>query len=157
MKVKFNPEVIMVVVILILTAVYIVGALRLPPPIEDGVPTQSLYPWIIIGVMFAACTTILFKKQLWKEKEQIFSWERIKKPVLGIGILGFYIILFTYAGYWISTPVFSFSVAMLFEYERKNKVKALIYSTILGIIVPLIGYLFFEVTFAIRLPKGVWF
>jgi hypothetical protein len=157
LKVKFNPEITLIVGILVFTGIYVFGALELPPPMEDGSPTQSLYPWIIAGIMVAACCSVLFKRQIWGGKEQVLTWERIKKPIFGTIILGSYIVLFVFAGYWISTSIFSFFVALLFEYERKSKVKALIYSAILGVIVPVIGYLFFNVTFGIRLPEGIWF
>lgn len=156
LKVKLNAGAGMAVVILIFTIAYIVGALQLSPPIKDRLPTESSYPWVLIVIMCAACSIVLFK-ELQKAKRQVVQWKQAKEPLIGIGIIGLYVVLFTYAGYWISTPVFSFGIAMLFEYKRKSKVKALVYPAILAIIIPLIGYLFFEVIFGIRLPGGIWF
>jgi len=144
-------------VILILIIVYIIGALQLPPPMRDGLPTESFYPWIITGIICVACCATLLRKKLWTVNGQIVDWRGIRKPFSTIGVIVLFLVLFKYTGYWFSTAVLSFGIAMLFEYERKNKVKALIYSAILAMIVPLFGYLFFRLGFGIRLPGGIWF
>jgi len=149
-------EIVVAVVILVLTLVYMVGALQLPPPIKDGLPTESSYPWILIGIMCVACFAVLFPRKLWRVKGQIVQWQQIKRTVWAIAVIGCYLLLFTYFGYWPSTILLSFGLSMLFEYDGVNKKRALVYSAVLAIVIPLFGYLFFQVFFGIRLPGSVW-
>ena len=156
MKIKFNPEVAMVVGILLLTMIYLVETFQMPPPMEDGSPTISLYPWIIILIMTAACVSVLANKIITKGKTIVLEGKTVRRPIFGIAIIGLFIFLFAYTGYWIATAFFSFFIAILFEYEKGNQRKALLYATILAVVIPVIGYLFYQGLFNIRLPKGVW-
>ncbi len=156
MKLKFNPEVAMVGGILLLVMIYLGETLRMPTPMEDGSPTISLYPWIIILMMTAACVSVLAGKKITKGKTVVLDWKSVQRPLFGIATIGFFIFLFAYTGYWIATAVFSFLTALLFEYEKGNRRKALLYAVILAVAIPVIGYLFYQVLFDIRLPKGVW-
>lgn len=154
---KLNASFRMLVGILIAVIVYIAGAIQLSPPIEDGLPTESFYPWILIVIMLAACSTLLFREKMWKAKGQVAQWAQIKRVASVIGITALYIPLLFNAGYWIATPLLSFGIALVLEYEARSKLKALIYPVILAIIIPWIGYLFFRIAFGVRLPGGVWF
>ena len=156
MKIKFNPEVAMVVGILLLTMIYLVETFQMPPPMEDGSPTISLYPWIIILIMTAACVSVLANKIITKGKTIVLEGKTVRRPIFGIAIIGLFIFLFAYAGYWIATAFFSFLIAILFEYEKGNRRKALLYAAILAVVIPVIGYLFYQELFDIHLPKGVW-
>lgn len=155
LKLKLNGDIMMAVVFLIGTTVYLVEALRMPPPISHGVPGPSFLPLVLAAIIYAASLTILvqgFKR----EKKLIVDWKRIKNPIIVIGMTGVYIGMLTQVGYWISTLLFSFGVALVFRYGRGSRARALVFSTIIAMIMVLIGYLFFEVIFNIRLPKGEW-
>jgi len=152
-----NAGLVTLIGILIWVIVYIAGALQLSPPIEDGLPTESFYPWILIIIMLATCSALLFRAKMWKAKGQVAQWAQIRRVAPVIGVIVLYIPLFLNAGYWIATSLLSFGIALVFEYEARSKLKALIYSVILAIVITGIGYLFFRIGFGVRLPRGVWF
>jgi len=136
------------------TLVYLVGTLRLGSPIVDGEPSQSLFPWIAMLTMAAGCIGVFFEKR--KQPDSSMSTERssIKRPLAGCIIVAVFIALFFLVGYWPSTVILCFCTAYLFEYESVTRRKALAIAAFLGIVVPVLGYLFYEILFSIRLPDG---
>ncbi|MBA7552773.1 hypothetical protein ES705_45348 [subsurface metagenome] len=155
LKNKLNGDIMMAVVFLIVATVYLVEALRMPPPISYGIPGPSLVPLVLVTIMYAASLAILVQG-FTRGKKLILDWKRIKNPIMVIGMTGIYIGMLSQAGYWISTLLFSFGVALLFRYGRGSKARALVFSTIIAMIMVLLGYLFFEVLFNVRLPEGMW-
>lgn len=155
LKTKLDGDIIMAVVLLIGTTVYLVEALRMPPPILHGIVGPSFLPLGLVAIMYTASLTILvqgFKRG----KKLILDWKRIRNPIIVIGMTGIYIGILTQVGYWISTFLFSFSVALVFRYGRGSKARVLVFSMIIAAVMVLMGYLFFEVIFDTRLPKGMW-
>jgi len=156
-KVKLNRDIVVAVVFLIGTTVYLSQALKLPPPFKVGEPGPALFPLILIAIMYVASLRILLHGLRKKKKEKFTTiGKNIKKPIAAIGLTALYIGIFSAAGYWISTIFYSFCLALFFEYGRKSKKMALTLSTIIGVAVAVAGYIFFEVFFNIRLPKGGW-
>ncbi len=73
---------------------------------------------------------------------------------------GLYAGAFGLVGYWISTFVYCFGLALLFELkesreERRSKVRTLLFSMVVAIVLTVIGYLLYEAIFGIRLPEGI--
>lgn len=155
LKTKLDGDIIMAVVLLIGATVYLVEALRMPPPIRHGIVGPSFLPLGLVAIMYTASLTILvqgFKRG----KKLILDWKRIRNPIIVIGMTGIYIGILTQVGYWISTFLFSFGVALVFRYGRGSKARVLVFSMIIAAVMVLMGYLFFEVIFDTRLPKGMW-
>jgi hypothetical protein len=155
-KIKLNPEIAMVAGLLLLTVIYLVETIQMPPPMEDGSPTISLYPWIVILVMTAACVSVLSNRKITADKAIVLDVQSVQRPFIGIAVIGLFVFLFAYSGYWIATAFFSFCMAVLFEYEKGNLKRALWYAVLLAAVIPVVGYLFYHGLFDIRLPKGVW-
>ena len=154
-KVKLNRDIMVAVVFLIGTTVYLSQALKLPPPFKVGEPGPALFPLILVAIMYAASLRILLHG-LRKEEKFTATGKNIKKPIAAIGLTALYIGMFSVVGYWASTIFYSFCLALFFEYGRKSKKMALTLSAIIGTAVAFAGYVFFEVLFNIRLPKGGW-
>lgn len=158
-RVKLNREIIVAVIFLIGTTVYLSQALKLPFPFKVGEPGPALFPLILIAIMYVTSLRILFHglfHGLRKEEKFTAIGKNIKKPIVAIGLTALYIGMFSVVGYWASTIFYSFCLALFFEYGRKSKKMALILSAIIGTAVAVGGYVFFEVFFNIRLPKGGW-
>jgi len=152
---KLNRDIIVAVVFLIGTTFYFIQALKLPPPFKVGEPGPALFPLILVVIMYTTSLKILIQG-LKKEKKFILTGKNIRSPIGAIGLTALYIGVFSIIGYWASTIFYSFCLALFFEYGRKNKKVAVAFSTIIAIAVTFAGYLFFEVVFKIRLPRGGW-
>jgi len=156
MKIKLNKDIIIAGVFLIGTTVYVMQALKLPIPFKHGEPGPAFYPLVLVIIMYAASLKILvqgFKKE---KKLTLTLGKNIKKPIMTIGVTAFYIGMFAIIGYWVSTILYSFSIALLFEYGKRSNTRTLIFSAIVAIVITVIGWLFFEVFFGLRLPRGAW-
>jgi choline-glycine betaine transporter len=149
-----RAELYMLIGLAVWTLVYLIGTLRLGSPIVDGEPGQSLFPWIAILIMAAGCIGVFFEKK--NQPDSSMSTERssVKRPLAGCIIVAVFIFLFFLVGYWPSTVILCFCTAYLFEYDSVPRLKALAISALLGVVVPILGYIFYEILFGIRLPEG---
>jgi len=156
-----RKEISVIVGILVLTAIYIIGALRLGAPMYRGEPTESTFPWIIIIVMLTACSIKLFPLMKKIKVQQALDEERIKGVnisfLLGIAGLSAFIAAFLLFGYWIAAIILTFVTSYIFEAHNENKKKKWLYIIVLTVLIPIIGYLFYGTIFNIHFPKGLLF
>ncbi len=146
-----------ILIILFFTLIYIVGAIDLGAPFDEGEPSLSLFPWITIFAMVVGVIGFFFesrgKSSSGASEKPVFS--SVIKPFLGCLVLALFIFLFFVVGYWLSSVFLCFFTAILFEYESSNKKKAVIIAALVSVLVPTIGYLFYQRLFHIRLPEGI--
>lgn len=154
-RIKLNRNIIAAIVFLIGTTVYLSQALKLPRPFKVGEPGPALFPFVLIFIMYGASLKILLHG-LRQEQRFTIIGKNIKKPIAAIGLTAFYIGMFSTLGYWASTILYAFCLALFFEYGRKSKKKAFIFSAIISLAVAFVGYIFFEILFNVRLPRGGW-
>ena len=156
---SIKKEISLVIGILALTAIYIVGALKLAPPIDDGEYTSSFYPWLLIFMMLTACIyqIISLKKQL-KFSQKSSEKKIFNMPVtLGILTLAVFVFAFNYIGFWTASGMLTFGIASIFEVTTENKKEKWAYIIILTILTPIIGYLFYGTLFNVHFPEGILF
>ena len=153
MKSRLNGDVIMPVAFLVWATIYLVVALEMPP-IRDGQVGPSFIPLVLVALMYAGSITTLV--QGLKRKTGVTGWQVIKKPLIVIGMMGVYAVIFKQAGYWITTSLLCFGVALLFSYGKSSKARVLVLSAIIAVITVFLGYLMFEVLFGLHLPRGVF-
>lgn len=149
-----RAEIYLLIGLAIWTLVYVVGTRRLGPPMIDGEPGKSLFPWFIIIAMMAACVAVLFETQKMPDSSMTTERSSVKRPLAGCIVVAVFILFFHFLGYWLSAAFLCFSTAYLFEYESVSRGRALAISALLGVVVPIVGYLFYEVLFHIRLPEA---
>ena len=146
-----------ILVLLFFTLIYIVGAIDLGAPFDDGEPSLSLFPWITIFAMIVGVIGLFFesrgKNSSGENEKPLFS--SVIKPLSGCLVFALFIVLFFVVGYWFSSVFLCFFTAILFEYESSNKKKAVIIAALVSVLVPTIGYLFYQKLFHIRLPEGI--
>ncbi|MFC1764475.1 tripartite tricarboxylate transporter TctB family protein [Planctomycetota bacterium] len=154
MSKKF-AEILMVIGLLVWTCVYVIGTLKLGPPISEEEPGPSLFPWFVIIVMVIGCLGVLYEIRGQTPPQERPARSSIKRPLLGCVALAAFIGLFFYVGYWLSSVFLCFCTAYLFEYETEKKKKAVLISAAIAMSIAIVGYLFYHVLFHIRFPEGV--
>ena len=155
-----KKEISIIIILLALTVIYIIGTLKLTsPPLDDGDPTLSFYPWLLILIMIPSCIyqIISLKKQLKPGQENSEIKIFTKPALLGISVFAIFIFAFNYLGYWTAAIILTFGITSIFEAKNENKKKKWTYIIILTILIPIVGYLFYGTIFNIHFPKGILF
>ncbi len=166
MRGRINSELVVVTVLLIWVTIYAVSAVTLAPPFkEDWEASLTLWPLILVAIAYPTCLAVLVRafkedKEGKEGKRLIPDWKRSRNPIIIVGLTGLYAGAFGLVGYWISTFVYCFGLALLFELkesreERRSKVRTLLFSMVVAIVLTVIGYLLYEAIFGIRLPEGI--
>lgn len=163
MRGRINSELVVATVLLIWVTIYAVSAVTLEPPFkEDGETTATLWPLILVAIAYPACLVVLVRafKEGKEGKRLIPDWKRSRNPIIIVGLTGLYAGIFGLVGYWISTFVYCFGLTLLFDLkepreERRSKVRTLLFSMVVAIVLTVIGYLLYQAIFDIRLPEGV--
>ena len=154
LKNKLNGNIIMAVVLLIGTTVYFVEALKLPVFVTLGKPGAGVFPLMLVAVMYIVVSVTLVRGI--KQEKKLPGWGYLKIPAIAVGLIGIYVGTFYHLGYFGTTLLFSFSIALLFRESGGSRVKMLVFPLIIAVAATLTGYLLFQVIFDIRLPTGVW-
>lgn len=144
----------MAVVLLIGTTVYFVQALKLPVFVTPDKPGAGVFPLMLVAVMYIVVSVTLVRGI--KQEKKLLGWGYLKIPAIAVGLIGIYVGTFYRLGYFGTTLLFSFSIALLFRESGGSRVKMLVFPLIIAVGATLTGYLLFQVIFDIRLPTGVW-
>lgn len=163
MRGRINSELVVATVLLIWVTIYAVSAVMQEPPFKkDWETTATLWPLILVAIAYPTCLAVLVRafKEDKEGKRLIPDWKRSRNPIIIVGLTGLYAGIFALVGYWISTFVYCFGLTLLFDLkepreERRSKVRTLLFSMVVAIVLAGIGYLLYEVIFDIRLPKGI--
>lgn len=139
---------------------YLLTAISLGPPMSNNRLEPSFFPLLVgfFAVVFSAI--LLFKEAaLIKQKIKLSQQnEKDKKinnkveyaPLLIMLSIFIYILMFSIAGYFISSFMFVLSIIVIFSSIEKMMQKLLMSITIV-----FVGYLLFEQIFGVRLP-ALW-
>jgi len=160
---RINSELVVATVLLIWVTIYVVSAVMQEPPFKkDWETTATFWPLILVAIAYPTCLAVLVRafKEGKEGKRLIPDWKRSRNPIIIVGLTGLYAGVFALVGYWISTFVYCFGLTLLFDLkeprgERRSKVRTLLFSMVVAIVLVVIGYLLYEVIFDIRLPKGI--
>lgn len=159
MNLRLNGEILTSGLLLGINTIYLTQIFDLPTPFEEGEPGPGFYPIVLCAVMYLAAVRIFIKGLRQKGGVQ-FSLKdpAILRPLGAIGATGLFILLFTPAGYFISTLVYTFIMALLFEWGRKHSpAKTILFSAAAATVITVAGWLFFGQLFDLHLPQGDWF
>lgn len=137
---------------------YLLGSMRMGPPINNGQLTPSFFPFIVGILVSLLC--------IWQWAAEIVSCRKCAEPIVQedqavatpsvlwgvsevklIAITAIYVLSFTLAGYWLSTLLYVFAVMLLFSGVNKWLSKGL-----MSLIITAAGYLVFSQLFNVRLP-----
>lgn len=157
MKIK-RADIYTISILSLFTLIYIIGTLQLGSPFKGNEPTMSLFPWITIVTMIIGIIGYYFgSKKEYSKADEInnYSYSSIARPLLGILVFSLFILLFFFVGYWIASIFICFFTAIVFEYDSSNVSKSIIIASIVSMLIPIIGYLFYQKLFHIRLPEGI--
>lgn len=77
----------------------------------------------------------------------------LSRPLAFIILSVLYISILTSIGYFLSTTLYTLTIALMFDYGKRRIDKSLAYCSIVAVLVTLIGYVLFEILFGVSLPK----
>lgn len=136
--------------IFVLSVGYLVTAINLGSPTEEGRLQPSFFP-LIIGSAAVLFSGILLFREWVMVRNEVTEASNSKglyaAPIIVASIL-IYILAFSAFGYFIPSVLFVFSMMMIFSEKEKFIQKAVI-----SVVVATIGYLIFEQLFGVRLPS----
>ncbi len=160
MNLKMNRQALFALFLIILDVGYFAQALTLPAPFQLGEPGPAFLPIVLAVVLFVSCVRILWLELAGTSSEDDGESQpaaRISlRSILLIVVTGLFVWVFEPLGYWISTLLYTFVVASLFEYERTNSIrKSAMMAAIIATGVTVAGYLFFVTLFGLGLPEGI--
>lgn len=157
MLMKLNKEVLIAGCLFAANTVFFVEALKLPRPFEHGEPGPAFYPLVLSVIMYIASIRIMLSG-LKNKTGTVFNLKdfAVIRPLLMAGTTGLFILLFETMGYWISTLLYIFSAAFIFEFGRKYTLgRTLALCAAIAVAITLAGWIFFDLLFDLHLPKGV--
>jgi len=157
MLMKLNKEVLIAGCLFAANTVFFVEALKLLPPFEHGEPGPAFYPLVLSVIMYMASIKIMLTG-LKNKTKIVFNLKdfAVIRPLLMAGATGLFILVFETMGYWISTLLYTFAVAFIFEFGRKYTFgRTLTFCAVIAVAITLSGWLFFDLLFDLHLPKGV--
>lgn len=160
MGIARNGQALFAVFLLVLSVGYFAEALTLPTPFERGEPGPAFLPLILSLVLFVSAGRILIAEMRGagdRSEEGAPAGGLSAKPVILAVITGAFIYAFEPLGYWIATLLYTFAVAVLFEFDRgKPALKVLAMAAAVSACITVIGWLFFVTLFDLFLPTGDW-
>ncbi|OWU67999.1 hypothetical protein ATO2_13860 [Roseovarius sp. 22II1-1F6A] len=159
----FNSHAIFALVLLVLNTVYASQIPELGMPFgRGGEPGAAFLPVILCGFVYIAALRILFMEMRRAPDEVVAELDAGSPHVRRIGLVGplvvvaltvVFVAAFPYAGYAVSAGVYTFAIALYFNYEELGRWgRALIYSALTAAAITVFGWLFFVRLFDLFLP-----
>lgn len=153
-----NRQAIAALFLLVLNTGYFLQALTLPRPFQFGEPGPAFLPLILSGILFVASGRILYMElrgiAAADEAGEPSEGVDIVKPAALVLVTAGFVYAFEPLGYWIATLLYTFFVAMLFEFERVSFRRAVAVAAAVALGTTLAGWLFFVTLFELFLPSG---
>lgn len=159
MNLRINGETLTSGLLLAANTVYLTQIFNLPTPFEEGEPGPGFYPIVLCAVMYLAGFRILIRGLKKREGIQFSLTDpALLRPLGALGATGLFILLFTPAGYFTATLVYTFAMSLLFEWGRKHGPgKTILFAAVVAGAITVSGWLFFGLLFDLHLPQGDWF
>lgn len=150
-----NRDVIAAIIFLFVSAAYGIEVTELSVPFEGGNAGPAFYPAMLTGVMLI-CSVYLLLKGLKKEEGTQIEIGRFIQPTAYVVLTMIYVEAFMVLGYLASTLFYTLGVALVFELGRRPLLKSVGISTLIAVLSTVIGLVFFEFVFNVRLPEGIF-
>jgi hypothetical protein len=128
--------------------------LRVAPPIEDGVLSESFFPMLIFLVGAPVSIMLLFEsiKSVHKEQDQKKETKKHggnRKIFLIAALIFFLAFTFELLGYVIVAPVFVFLFMLIYDDKPQKIVRKLIYTVLISAFV----YVLYGILFDVHFPQ----
>jgi putative tricarboxylic transport membrane protein len=160
MGIARNGQALFAIFLLVLNAGYLAEALTLPTPFARGEPGPAFLPLILSLVLFVAAGRILVAELRGTgdrgEEGEPVGGPSVRPVILAV-ITGGFVWGFEPLGYWVATLLYTFAVAVLFEFEQTARpLRILAVAAAVAVAVTVVGWLFFVTLFDLFLPTGDW-
>ncbi len=148
-KTWLDGRIVLPLVLLILTSIYLAGALRIASPYEDQGVGASFFPIVLAVVMYAALLVVLVNGV--REAREGAPAERLRlgDPLKVVLLTCLYILLFRPIGYFLATTLYVLALLYVFNFGSTSHLKRIA----AAIAIAIAFYLLFETAFQVRLPK----
>ncbi|QDY70825.1 tripartite tricarboxylate transporter TctB family protein [Qingshengfaniella alkalisoli] len=159
---KLNAPAIFAIFLLLLNSVYASQIAQMNLPFAKGEPGPAFMPMLLCGFLYVAGLRI-FMQELRADHGSASDGalsDTIRRlglvgPLLVVALTALFIIGFAYLGYAVSASLYTFAIALFFNYEELgNWRKATLYAVLTAVAISLFGWLFFVQLFDLYLP--VW-
>ncbi|GHC32649.1 tripartite tricarboxylate transporter TctB family protein [Aidingimonas halophila] len=147
---------------LTITTVYLIEAVKMTPPVKNGDITASFFPIVLAMIMYLSIAIVLWQNRRNAREESTPTEDTEAGPTTSTqryGALwvtvftGLYISVFSVIGYTVSTFVYVLSLTFLFGNREPGQGRsAWIVKIVAAAIITLFGYALFELIFQVRLP-----
>lgn len=155
-------------VLAVVTAIYLIDALRLGPPMRDGNMTASFFPILMAIIMLVALLCAMVQSLRANRTTDTVAQDEAtdergegtdpatRRRYLGfspgaIGVIvltAAYLAAFDIIGYFVSTAIYVLMLCFLFGGVRRHLPSKIAATALITIA----GYLLFEIVFQVRLP-----
>ena len=136
--------------ILLVAAGYLIQALLIAPPIEDGVLTPSFYPVLIALLAFPLCAKLLIDGiRESKAAESRRKLDISAKPLILAAVTGLFILAFAYLGFLLSAPLYVFFFMLFFD-DRPQQIGK---KVLMSLLIVAGVYVLYELIFGIHFPE----
>lgn len=152
-----NRQALFALFLLVLNTGYAIEALGMQTPFARGEPGPAFIPLLLAALLYLAAGRILIG-ELRNASAPAEDEEPLSIKPFGLAALtaGF-VAAFEPAGYWVATLAYTFSVAVLFEWEKGMRpLRMLAMASAIAVGVTVAGHLFFVQLFDLYLPEGAW-
>lgn len=157
-----NGQILFAFGLVVLNTVYASQLLKMALPFANGEPGTSFLPTILCIFVYITIAWIIYS-EFQKPQENLPDLAQsdaipridVLGPVFAIGLISLFIIGFFYAGYIVSAAVYTFLIALYFNYEQNGVLgRSILTALVTAIVVTVFGWLFFVKLFGLYLP--VW-
>lgn len=136
--------------------IYVISALRLAPPIVDGLLSESSFPFFIFLIATPAAIKLFLdglkavKKEIAENGSVVVEKKKKSiKPALIVLIMAVFILLFDILGFTILAPLYVFFFMLIYDDKPQDIVRKIIYALLIGVVV----YVMYVIGFDIRFPE----
>lgn len=158
LKLYLQAKVMIPLVMQIALIIYVVSALRMAPPVVEGLLSESSFPFFIFLIATPAALKLLFDglKAVTQERQQqetvvVEKKKKSLKPFLTVLIMAVFTLLFEKLGFTVLAPLYVFFFMLVYDDKPQDIVRKIIYALLIGIMV----YVLYAIAFDIRFPE-IW-
>ena len=131
-------------------------------PFATGEPGPAFFPMILYGFVYIAAAWIVIAEfraapaaRSTRDASDTIPALHVIGPLVAIGLTALFIVTFFYAGYAVAAALYTFLIALFFNYETSGApVRSALIALATSVGVTLFGWLFFVKLFDLYLP--VW-
>lgn len=155
-----NGQVLFAFALLGLNTVYASQVLAMDLPFANGEPGPAFLPMMLCAFVFIAMIRILMTELRAKpaERAAAMTSDHIRNlhvlgPLGAIALISLFIVVFVYAGYLPAAALYTFAIALFFNYESSGDLKkAALMALGISAVITTLCWLFFVKLFDLYLP-----